>query len=132
MNATERDLNPQKKISFQLPIVAEKSSFYQNPRKYTVLFQECNFLAGFHSQLHSQTHMDRTCWSLCNKNTSSLREFATVCESLRDDAILCSLHKLYSRHSLRTLSDSVISLHRFSDSVDFQILYAVCTDSQIL
>ena len=25
MNATERDLNPQKKISFQLPIVAEKS-----------------------------------------------------------------------------------------------------------
>ena len=31
MNATERDLNPQKKISFQLPIVAEKSYFPQFP-----------------------------------------------------------------------------------------------------
>lgn len=31
MNAAERDLNPQKKNSFQFPIVAEKSSFYQIP-----------------------------------------------------------------------------------------------------
>ena len=34
MDATERDLNPQKKISFQLSIVAEKCKFSQNPRKY--------------------------------------------------------------------------------------------------
>ena len=47
MNVTEVDMNAEKKISFQLPIVAEKSSFYQNPRKYIGKIPRMRLFGGF-------------------------------------------------------------------------------------
>ena len=43
-----------KNISFQLPVVAEKSSFSKNPQKRYLFVTQ---MSDFHSQLHSRTHM---------------------------------------------------------------------------